>query len=88
METFQAYLIAAQFSGTDCHLAAVTLISVSGRSLSGCMEASLVATIAPIWNAWNALSCGVDPISECPACKTHRVMRGETSVRQAACQDA
>lgn len=47
-ETCQAYLIAAQLVGMDCHLPAVTLMRVKDSSLSGCMEASWVATIAPM----------------------------------------
>ena len=47
-ETCQAYLIAAQLVGMDCHLPAVTLMRVKDSSLSGCMQASWVATIAPM----------------------------------------
>ena len=47
-ETCQAYLTAAQLVGMDCHLPAVTLMRVNDSSLSGCMQASWVATIAPM----------------------------------------
>ena len=48
IKTCQAYLIADQLVGTDCHRPAVALMRVNERSLSGCIAASWVATMAPM----------------------------------------